>query len=211
MDILGVGFPELIFILIIAMMIFGPRRLPEIAAKAGKIVRDIRGMSQGLLLEWQREITVAARLEELEEVKKELQQTRQELNQTQKEIKQQTREDIEQVKKTIPTTMAPSQPARANSASPQTQDSPEPDAVPLETAAAGAVVQNNPADEAGAEPPVEKRTIASPSKNAPAAANPHLDSTQPNGHLPPTADIPTEPSDGEIPSVSSESQEARNE
>lgn len=210
MDILGVGFPELIFILIIAMMIFGPRRLPEIAAKAGKIVRDIRGMSQGLLLEWQREITVAARLEELEEVKKELQQTRQELNQTQKEIKQQTREDIEQVKKTIPTTMAQSQPARTNPASPQTQDSSESDAAPPESAAADAIVQNNPADGAGAEPPVEKRNIAPPSK-APAAANPNLESAQPNGHLPPAANTPTEPADGEMPSVSSESQEARNE
>jgi Sec-independent protein translocase protein TatA len=38
-DILGIGFAELIFIMIIAMMVFGPRRLPEIAAKAGKIVR----------------------------------------------------------------------------------------------------------------------------------------------------------------------------
>ena len=71
MDILGIGFPEIVFILLIAMMVFGPRRLPEIAGKAGKIVRDLRNMSNGLLAEWQREITVAARLEELEKVKQE--------------------------------------------------------------------------------------------------------------------------------------------
>ncbi|HXV41794.1 MAG TPA: twin-arginine translocase TatA/TatE family subunit, partial [Anaerolineae bacterium] len=71
MDILGIGFPELLFIFFIALMVFGPRRLPEIAGKAGRIVRDLRNMSQGFLAEWQREITVAARLDELEEVRKE--------------------------------------------------------------------------------------------------------------------------------------------
>ncbi len=74
MDILGIGFAEIVFILIIAMMVFGPRRLPEIAAKAGKTVRDLRNMSNGLLAEWQREITVAARLEELEKAKQEFNQ-----------------------------------------------------------------------------------------------------------------------------------------
>jgi Tat protein translocase TatB subunit len=81
MDILGIGFPELILIFIIALMIFGPRRLPEMAAKAGKFVRDLRNMSQGFMTEWQREITAAARLEEIEEARKELEKTRQELQQ----------------------------------------------------------------------------------------------------------------------------------
>ena len=52
MDILGIGFAELVFILIIAMMVFGPRRLPEVAAKAGRIVAELRQMSQGLMTEW---------------------------------------------------------------------------------------------------------------------------------------------------------------
>jgi Tat protein translocase TatB subunit len=86
MDILGIGFPELLFIFIIALMVFGPRRLPEIAGKAGRIVRDLRNMSQGFLAEWQREITVATRLEELEEVRKELEETKQSLRQSQAEI-----------------------------------------------------------------------------------------------------------------------------
>ena len=81
MDIFGVGFPELIFIFIIALMIFGPQRLPEIAAKAGRIVRDLRNMSQGFMTEWQREITAAASLAEIEEARKELEKTRQELQQ----------------------------------------------------------------------------------------------------------------------------------
>jgi Tat protein translocase TatB subunit len=101
MDILGVGFSELIFILLIALMVFGPRRLPEIAAKAGKTVRDLRGMYQGLLLEWQREITVAARLEELEEARKELVEVKQELDQVHQDVKAKAQKDLNQVQKNI--------------------------------------------------------------------------------------------------------------
>lgn len=86
MDILGVGFPELILIMIIALMVFGPRRLPHIAAKAGKTIRDLRNMSQGLMTEWQREITVASRLEEIEKVRQELSEAGKELTQARKEV-----------------------------------------------------------------------------------------------------------------------------
>ena len=86
MDILGIGFAEIVFILIIAMMVFGPRRLPEIAAKAGKTVRDLRNMSNGLLAEWQREITVAARLEELEKAKQDFNQMKEEFTGAKQEI-----------------------------------------------------------------------------------------------------------------------------
>lgn len=86
MDIFGIGFPELLFIFIIALMVFGPRRLPEIAGKAGKFVRDLRNMSQGFMAEWQREITVASRMEEIQNVRKELEETKQALTQTRTEI-----------------------------------------------------------------------------------------------------------------------------
>ncbi len=72
MDILGIGFAEFVFIMVIAMMVFGPRRLPEVAAKAGRIVADLRNMSRGLMVEWQREINIATELDE------ELKKTRQE-------------------------------------------------------------------------------------------------------------------------------------
>jgi Tat protein translocase TatB subunit len=82
MDILGIGFPELILIFIIALMVFGPRRLPELAARFGKFVADLRNMSQGLMTEWQREITVAARVEELEKTKQELEEIKKDVQQT---------------------------------------------------------------------------------------------------------------------------------
>lgn len=42
MDILGIGPLELIVILIVALAIFGPDRLPEIGAKLGKGMRQMR-------------------------------------------------------------------------------------------------------------------------------------------------------------------------
>jgi len=41
MDFLGIGLPEIIFILVIAFVIFGPRRIVEISQRAGKIVRNL--------------------------------------------------------------------------------------------------------------------------------------------------------------------------
>jgi Tat protein translocase TatB subunit len=100
MDILGIGFPELILIFIIAMMIFGPRRLPEMAFKVGKFVRDLRNMSQGLLTEWQREITVAARLEELEKTRQEFSQIKNEIKEARQDVAAETALGVQALKET---------------------------------------------------------------------------------------------------------------
>lgn len=39
---LGIGLPELIIILIIALVVVGPERLPELGRQVGKVVRDLR-------------------------------------------------------------------------------------------------------------------------------------------------------------------------
>lgn len=90
MDILGIGFSELVLIFIIALMVLGPRRLPEYAAKAGKIVRDLRNMSQGFLTEWRREIMVATRIDELEETRRELQEAKLLLQETRNNVASET-------------------------------------------------------------------------------------------------------------------------
>jgi len=38
----GLGFPELIVILVVALLIFGPGRLPEIGSALGRGIRDFR-------------------------------------------------------------------------------------------------------------------------------------------------------------------------
>ncbi|MFA4837081.1 MAG: twin-arginine translocase TatA/TatE family subunit [Dehalococcoidia bacterium] len=42
MDFFGIGFPELLLILFIALMVFGPGKLPEIAKTMGQAVRTLK-------------------------------------------------------------------------------------------------------------------------------------------------------------------------
>ena len=46
MDILGVGPLEIVVILVIALLVFGPDRLPTIGASLGKAVRELRNLSR---------------------------------------------------------------------------------------------------------------------------------------------------------------------
>ena len=43
---LGVGLPELLVIGVIAVIVFGPDRLPEFARQAGRFVRQMRNLAQ---------------------------------------------------------------------------------------------------------------------------------------------------------------------
>jgi Tat protein translocase TatB subunit len=127
MDILGIGFPELLLILIIAMMVFGPRRLPEIAAKLGKFIGDLRNMSSGLMTEWQREIAVATRLEELEKTRQEFDEIKEEIQHTRKNLAgeasssmkelDKAREEVEKEVKSLPESASEDKSARTISPS----------------------------------------------------------------------------------------------
>lgn len=44
----GIGLPELIIIMIVALVVVGPERLPEMGRKLGKTVNDLRRMYAGL-------------------------------------------------------------------------------------------------------------------------------------------------------------------
>ena len=56
MNFLGLGPMEIILILIVALIIFGPRRLPELASGLGKAMREFRKMSSELTRDWTKEI-----------------------------------------------------------------------------------------------------------------------------------------------------------
>ena len=43
---LGIGLPEMFVIAVVAMLVFGPDRLPEFARQAGRMVRQLRKLSQ---------------------------------------------------------------------------------------------------------------------------------------------------------------------
>lgn len=52
----GVGPMEMLVIAVIALLVFGPERLPEIAGKIGKGVRELRSVTGELTTEFQRAI-----------------------------------------------------------------------------------------------------------------------------------------------------------
>ena len=46
--ILGMGVPELLVILLVALIIFGPKNLPKLGTAIGKTVKNVReGMEEG--------------------------------------------------------------------------------------------------------------------------------------------------------------------
>ena len=56
-----IGFPELILILVIALLVFGPKKLPEIGSGIGKALREFRQASTVLTQELTREIQLDER------------------------------------------------------------------------------------------------------------------------------------------------------
>lgn len=52
MKILGMGMPELLVILVVILLIFGPKNLPKLGGAIGKTVKNLReGMSDGKAME----------------------------------------------------------------------------------------------------------------------------------------------------------------
>lgn len=64
MNFLGMGPPELLMILVLALIVFGPGELPKMAGKIGKMIGDLRRTTTELSSEFHR--TLSLELEERE-------------------------------------------------------------------------------------------------------------------------------------------------
>ncbi|MEH2175788.1 TatA/E family twin arginine-targeting protein translocase [Nostoc sp.] len=62
MNIFGIGLPEMAVIMVVALLIFGPKKLPEIGRSVGKTIRSFQEASKEFQNEFQKEA------EQLEEV-----------------------------------------------------------------------------------------------------------------------------------------------
>ena len=60
MNFLGMGPAELVFILIIAVIVLGPGKLPEVARALGKTMREFRSISDGFQSELRKELDAAS-------------------------------------------------------------------------------------------------------------------------------------------------------
>ncbi len=54
-----IGTQELILVGIIALIVFGPRKLPEMARKAGSMIRELRTVSNDFKSTWSQEVRQA--------------------------------------------------------------------------------------------------------------------------------------------------------
>lgn len=55
MEFFNIGPMELLLVLVVALLVFGPQRLPEIAAKLGKAINDFKVAQRSLTNEFARE------------------------------------------------------------------------------------------------------------------------------------------------------------
>ena len=55
----SLGFPEILFILVLALLVFGPRRLPEVGRKVGRALGEFRRATGDLKRSIDREMTMA--------------------------------------------------------------------------------------------------------------------------------------------------------
>jgi sec-independent protein translocase protein TatB len=69
MDLLGIGLPEIILILIVALIVVGPKRLPEIAVQIARAIRQLRGYATDVTTQMRSELDELTR--EYEQIRKE--------------------------------------------------------------------------------------------------------------------------------------------
>lgn len=66
----NLGFPEIMVIFIVALLVFGPRKLPELGKSLGKSMAEFKRATNDLKKTWEDE--VKAEEEELKEIQKDI-------------------------------------------------------------------------------------------------------------------------------------------
>jgi Tat protein translocase TatB subunit len=113
MDFLGIGLPEIILILIVALIVVGPKRLPEVAVQIARLIRQLRGYAT--------DVTAQMR-SELDELTREYEQVRREL----REFRQVAAKDLDSVSREVDRTVREAPAIIESSAEPEPEKRPSP-------------------------------------------------------------------------------------
>ena len=144
MNIFGVGIPEILVVLLLAAVIFGPGRLPEFAAQFGRAIRELREYARDFRDEY---------LVDFEEMREEYIEVRHELSETDQSI----RADLEAAEQDIRLAARDAE-AAAEDAVAAARD----DGGPAATTAAPARTEERGEDGADAAPTREHRRARRP-------------------------------------------------
>lgn len=66
----NIGVPGLIIILVIALVVFGPKKLPELGKAVGQTLREFKNSTKGLIEDEKESIVKAGNMEKEAESKK---------------------------------------------------------------------------------------------------------------------------------------------
>jgi len=76
MEIFNIGTGELLFILLLALLVLGPRRIPEVARTLGRALRELRAISDEFTTALTREVEAAERAERSQRAREQAAQER---------------------------------------------------------------------------------------------------------------------------------------
>lgn len=83
----SIGLPELIVIFVIALLIFGPKKLPEVGKSVGRAIREFKKASDELRSKVEEEINASEIKSEIKDVQDNLKDFHGDLNHIQDSIK----------------------------------------------------------------------------------------------------------------------------
>jgi Tat protein translocase TatB subunit len=78
----NIGFPEMVLIFIVALLVFGPKRLPELGRSLGKGLSEFRRASSDLRNSIEREIDAAEIEQSIADTKKATEQAKYDIKQS---------------------------------------------------------------------------------------------------------------------------------
>ena len=83
----GIGFSELVLILVVALVIFGPDKLPEVGKTMGKTIKEFKAAVNKIDSEIKKEVNDVAQATGMDETLKDLKQAEQSLKGIDKNLK----------------------------------------------------------------------------------------------------------------------------